>query len=69
MKKINKLVFRNAIITDLSTIKGGRKLSLFDACSISRLSFHNDSITWWPAKFPVKYGLHELSKLNIESVK
>jgi hypothetical protein len=66
MKKINRLVFRNATISDLSAIKGGRTLSLFDACSFSRLSFHNDSINWWPSKFPEKYGLHELDKINIE---
>lgn len=67
MKKINKRVFHNATITDLSTIKGGRKIAMFYACSMSRLNFHNDSITWWPSKFPAKYGLHELGKCNIES--
>jgi hypothetical protein len=70
MKKINKLVFGNVTISDLSTIKGGRKQpGVFDTCSLSKLDFHNDSITWWPSKFLIKYKLHELGKFNIESIK
>jgi hypothetical protein len=68
MKKLTNPMFRNALISDLSAIKGGRRqLYLPYVSPVSRINSHMDHVTSWPVKFFVKHELHHLGNFNIES--